>query len=183
MTPDNDHRTVPAAAYFGAPVDAPTPTPAPQAAPQAPQADPAPQAVTDPAPALAGVAPEFGATPEPAADGTLPEVDTDGVDVSTFPGLADMRRLMPSVRLKMQMNAAKIATGLPEGLADGTGLNIADLKGDDLDALSNLFDGVENAVLDAATDRAAMANWLLEQRNPFNAVMYAFSRYTESLGN
>lgn len=137
---------------------------------------PAPDAVVDDSPALAGVGPQYA-----AADN-----EPQGVDMATMPEFQDMRRMLPSQRLKVQMNTAKVATALPSHLKDAdakAGLSFDDMTAEDLDALTNVIANVEAAVLDNAADRDAMAEWLINQDNSLNAVMAAFSKFTNRLGN
>lgn len=166
-------RVIDADAYYNAPVagtedKAETTPPA--------QDDSAPNAVVDDNPALAGVGPQYA-----AADN-----EPQGVDMSTMPEFKDMRRMLPSQRLKVQMNTAKVATALPSHLKDTDakeGLSFDDMTAEDLDALTNVIANVEAAVLDNAADRDAMAEWLVNQDNSLNAVMAAFSKFTNRLGN
>ena len=135
-----------------------------------------PNAVVDDSPVLEGVGPQYA-----AADN-----ETKGVDLSTLPAFKDMRRILPSERLKIQMNTAKVAAGLPSHLKDADakkGLSFDDMTAEDLDALTNVIATVEAAVLDNAADREAMTEWLVNQDNPLNAVMAAFTKFTNRLGN
>ena len=132
--------------------------------------------MVDDNPALAGVGPQYA-----AADN-----EPQGVDMATMPEFQDMRRMLPSQRLKVQMNTAKVATALPSHLKDAdakAGLSFDDMTAEDLDALTNVIANVEAAVLDNAVDRDAMAEWLVNQDNSLNAVMAAFSKFTNRLGN
>lgn len=54
---------------------------------------------------------------------------------------------------------------------------------DDLDVLTNVIASVETTVLDNAADREAMTEWLLAQNDSLNAVMAAFTKFTDRLGN
>lgn len=161
-------RTVDANAYFNAPVAEPVPTPEPE-----PEAD---KGVVDGRPALEGMGPQYGAA----------EAEPEGVDMSTLPEFKDLRRMLPSARLKVQMNTAKIATALPAHLKNADtsgGLEFDSMTADDLDALTAVIASVEDTVLDNAADREAMTEWLLAQKDPLNAVMSAFTKFTDRLGN
>lgn len=106
--------------------------------------------------------------------------------MTTLPDFKDMRRMLPSARLKVQMNAAKVATALPAHLKNAdtsAGLDFDTMTADDLDALTNVIATVEATVLDNAADREAMTEWLLAQAEPLNAVMAAFTKFTDRLGN
>lgn len=158
-----------AEAYYNAPVAEPAPT-------EAPKADNEPEAVVDDRPALEGVGPEYGSA----------DTEPEGVDMTTLPEFKDMRRMLPSARLKVQMNTAKVATALPSHLKDANtdgGIDFDNMTADDLDALTNVIATVETTVLDNAADRDAMTDWLLAQSEPLNAVMAAFSKFTDRLGN
>lgn len=80
----------------------------------APVAEPAPEpteenkdtAVVDSRPVLEGVAPQFASADD----------EPEGVDMTTLPEFKDLRRMLPSERLKVQMSTAKVATGLPAHL-------------------------------------------------------------------
>ena len=163
-------RTVDANAYFNAPVAEPVPPPEPEAEPEADKG------VVDGRPALEGMGPQYGAA----------EAEPEGVDMSTLPEFKDLRRMLPSARLKVQMNTAKIATALPAHLKNADtkgGLEFDSMTADDLDALTAVIASVEDTVLDNAADREAMTEWLLAQKDPLNAVMSAFTKFTDRLGN
>lgn len=154
-------------AYYNAPVAEPMPTEAPKAETEA---------VVDPRPALEGVGPQYTGT----------DAEPEGVDMTTLPDFKDMRRMLPSARLKVQMNAAKVATALPAHLKNAdtsAGLDFDTMTADDLDALTDVIATVEATVLDNAADREAMTEWLLAQAEPLNAVMAAFTKFTDRLGN
>lgn len=163
-------RIIDAGAYYNAPVAEP-------ALPEFPEApSDTPEAVVDPNPALAGVGPQYGAA----------DAEAEGVDMSTIPAFRDMHRLLPSERLKIQMSTAKVATVLPKHLKDGDeagDLEFDSMTVEDIDALTNVITTVENIVLDNADDRGEMAEWMISQKEPLNAVMAAFTKFTERLGN
>lgn len=158
-------RSIPADEYYNAPVTEPQPAPV----------EANDDAVIDPNPALAGVGPQYGAA----------DSEPEGVDMTTLPTFKDLRRMLPSERMKTQMATAKVAAALPAHLknAEAGGLDFDSLTSDDLDALTNVIAAVESVVLDNATDREAMTEWLVTQDEPMNAVMAAFSQFTERLGN
>lgn len=160
-------RTVDANAYFNAPIAEPVPTPEPEADNTG---------VVDERPALEGMGPQYGTA----------EAEPEGVDMTTLPEFKDLRRMLPSARLKVQMNTAKIATALPAHLKNADtsgGLEFDSMTADDLDALTAVIASVEDTVLDNAADREAMTEWLLAQKDPLNAVMSAFTKFTDRLGN
>lgn len=167
-------RVINADDYYNAPVAEPASTEAPSEAPEAPEAPS--EAVVDPRPALEGVGPQYTST----------DAEPEGVDMTTLPDFKDMRRMLPSARLKVQMNTAKVATALPAHLKNAdtsAGLDFDNMTADDLDALTNVIAAVEATVLDNAADREAMTEWLLAQADPLNAVMAAFTKFTDRLGN
>ncbi|NEK06063.1 hypothetical protein GR239_36855, partial [Rhizobium leguminosarum] len=100
-----------------------------------------------------------------------------------------LQRMLPAQRIKAQAELAKVATSLPAKFLDqdGSGVSIdADvnsLTSEDLDAVADMVTKVQDIVLDAAVDREAMENWLLDQENPMDAVMFAFTKYQATLGN
>lgn len=160
-------RSIPADAYYNAPVAEPVPAEAPK------DND---DAVVDQSPALAGVGPQYGSA----------DAEPTGVDTTTMPEFKDLRRMLPSERLKAQMRTAKVATALPAHLKNADtsgGLDFDTMTADDLDALTNVISAVETVVLDNAADRDAMAEWLISQGDPLNAVMAAFTTFTDRLGN
>lgn len=166
--PEGAERVIDANAYYNAPVAEPEPQPA--------QAEADNGAVVDPNPALAGVGPQYGSA----------DAEPEGVDMTTLPEFKDLRRMLPSERLKVQMKTAKVATALPEHLKNAEssgGLDFDSLTSDDLDALTNVIAAVEDTVLDNAADRGAMTEWLIAQDEPLNAVMAAFTKFTDRLGN
>lgn len=162
---------------------APTPTDrdpnaeqAPTAQHRAPETTPEPEPAKDSQPALATTGPEFGSA------------DMKGVDMSTLPAFKSVQRMLPAQRMREQMNTAKMVTGLPDSLSDlategEVELDIASFNPEDLDALAALFEGVQESVLDAAEDRTAMEDWLMDQEDPTSAIMAAFTKYRTDLGN
>lgn len=139
----------------------------------APDSSPNDHAAEDSTPALAPVSPEYD-----------PD-DTTGVDVESFPGMRDLRRLLPADRIKAQTDLAKVQDTLPESFTR-QGFNpseVTRMSSDDLDALSGLFVSIQNTVLDNAADREAMENWLIDQDDPIKAVLYGFTQYQAALGN
>lgn len=162
---------------------APTPTDrdpnaeqAPTAQHRAPETTPEPEPAKDSQPALATTAPEFNGN------------DAEGVDMSTLPAFKQVQRMLPAQRMREEMNTAKMVTGLPDSLSElATGgeveLDFTALDPADLDALVDMFDAVQAAVLDAAEDRTAMEDWLMDQEDPTSAIMAAFTKYRTDLGN
>lgn len=165
-TGDDYSRSIPADAYYSAPVADPEPAPAEDNS----------DAVVDSSPKLAGAGPQYGAA----------DSEPEGVDMTTLPEFKDLRRMLPSERLKAQMRTAKVATALPAHLKNADtsgGLDFDTMTADDLDALTNVISAVEAVVLDNALDRGAMTEWLIAQDEPLNAVMAAFTQFTDRLGN
>lgn len=179
MTTPNDSTNAPRGTdgtAFGRVIDANTYYNAPVADPAPPEASTdAPEVVVDPNPALAGVGPQYGAA----------DAEAGGVDMATMPEFRDMHRMLPSERLKVQMSTAKVATALPDRLKGETpeGLDFDSMTADDIDALTNVIATVEETVLDNAADRGDMTEWLISQKEPLGAVMAAFTKFTERLGN
>ena len=130
----------------------------------------------DPTPVLGGVVPEANQPEAP-----------EGVNTATFPALIDLRRVLPAERFQRQADLAKIKDALPEALQEATTnggtLDPASITSDDLDALATMFTRLQDTVLDAAQDRDAMTEWLIDQEDPMQGVMYGFTRVTETLGN
>lgn len=159
-------RYIPADAYYNAPVADPEPAPAEDNS----------DTVVDSSPKLADVGPQYGSA----------DAESEGVDMTTLPEFRDLRRMLPSERLKVQMKTAKVATALPahlKGTDTSKGEGFDSLTSEDLDALTNVITTVEAVVLDNAADREAMTEWLIAQGDPLNAVMAAFTKFTERLGN
>ncbi|MBC3186365.1 hypothetical protein H7347_07230 [Corynebacterium sp. zg-331] len=130
------------------------------------------EAITDAAPALAGVGPEF-----------LPAEAAEGVDVESMPPLKELSRLLPSKRTKIKAQVASIAQRAQgvdalrvEGVDESVLLN-------HLGEVADMIEAAETFVLDMAQDRDAMEAWLIEQEQGESAVMLAFSKASEALGN
>lgn len=133
------------------------------------------QAVKDPAPVLAPVAPEFDTSEAP-----------EGVDVESLPPFRDARRQLPAERIRTQTRLAAMASGLPEEFMDADGgveVNLSTIKPEDLEAVADLMESIQELVLDFAQDRDAMAEWLMDQEDPIQAVMHAFTVYQDAAGN
>ncbi|MDK8450993.1 hypothetical protein [Corynebacterium mastitidis] len=129
-------------------------------------------ATPDKSPALAGVSAEF-----------LPAEATEGVDVESMPPLKDLARLLPSKRTKIKAQAATIAQhaqGVDALSTDGADESVLL---DHLGEVADLIEVAEAFVLDMAQDRDAMEAWLIEQEQGESAVMIAFSKAAEALGN
>lgn len=147
-----------------------------------PQPEPSVEPAVDPQPALSSVAPQFSSQ----------DAEPEGVNTDTMPEFRDMRRMLPAQRLAATMAMGKVAATLPASLRDVAGedgsvdLSTADLANitpEDMDGLANLFQVIQDTILDNAKDRQAMEDWLLDQEDPLQAVMVAFSRYQGALGN
>lgn len=133
-------------------------------------AQPAADPVEDDTPALAGMAAEFGAS-------------NDDVDLSGMPEFRSLKGMLPSGRMRVQMDLVKIATALPETFAgETTQSEIMDLDPAEFDALAGAIENMENAVLRGAVDKDAMAEWLSGHDSPMAALMGAFNRYAEYVG-
>lgn len=111
----------------------------------------------------------------------------EGVNAETFPALMDLRRMLPAERFRRQTALAKVVDGLPEDLktaaTGGEALDMTNVTSADLDALAEMFTRIQDAVLDAAADREAMTEWLMDQEDPMQGVMYGFTRVQGFLGN
>lgn len=136
-------------------------------APQPPEG-----AHVDAVPVLSGVVPEQSA-----------EQETEGVDMASMPELRSMRGMLPSAQFAVQARMLKLVKDMPDEWRDGEGQADLDVKDMDFDALSDLITGAETFVLDLAKDREAMTDWLIAQENGMQAVMGAFTKATELLGN
>lgn len=116
-----------------------------------------------------------------------PEFDTTdaNVDTETFPGFKTLKRMLPADRMNLQLQLAKIAAGLPESFKDGDNANIefSELSPSDMDSLAGMFTQMQNLVLSASTDEQKMGDWLTDQPEPMEALLYAFGQYQETLGN
>ena len=134
---------------------------------------PEPTPSIDQSPALAGVAPQFNSQ--------APE----GVDTTTLPPFADTSRMLPAQRVTMEMELAKVAAGLPRHIieSDSDSLDIYSMSSDDLDAVAYMITRVQDVVISRAQDSDAMEAWLVDQQEPLQAVMYAFSVYQEQVKN
>ncbi|WP_018297169.1 hypothetical protein [Corynebacterium lubricantis] len=129
--------------------------------------------VEDQEPALAEVANEFDAAEE-------------SYDLSTMPALKGMNHLLPSARFAFKRKVLDVAAMLPEDWQDGE-INISEedlLKdGSTFQKLEDLIIAAEDIVLDQAEDREAMTKWLIAQEDGESAVMAAFGRVAERMGN
>lgn len=125
----------------------------------------------------------------PVLDGVTPSTTQvpEGVNAETFPALMDLRRMLPAERFRRQTALAKVVDGLPEDLktaaTGGEALDMTNVTSADLDALAEMFTRIQDAVLDAAADREAMTEWLMDQEDPMQGVMYGFTRVQGFLGN
>lgn len=130
-------------------------------------------AAEDSSAALAQVSPEFN-----------PD-DTTGLDVEAFPGMRDLRRMLPAQRIKSQTDLAKVQDMLPANFtSQGFGQeDVTSMSGEDLDKLAGLFEAIQETVLENAADRDAMEAWLIDQDEPIKAVLYGFNQYQAALGN
>lgn len=130
----------------------------------------APEPVVDSSPALASVSAEFG-----ASDG--------GVDVSDLPAFTSLKGMLPSGRMRVQMDLVKLATGLPETLTEGAAeADFMSMDDAELDTLTAAIEKMEQALLRGAKDRNAMEQWLVNQDNPMQALMAAFNVYADYVG-
>lgn len=123
-------------------------------------------------PALASAAPQFDTNPE------------EGVDTGTLPPFQDVKHLLPAERFSLQAGLAKIGAALPDRLKKQDGdIDFSDLQPEDMDAMMDLFKSIQTLVLRNAESRRAMEEWLKAQEQPMNALMFAFSRFQDVLGN
>lgn len=125
-------------------------------------------------------------TPALATAGAEFDVDHNNLNLASFPGFKPHNRLLPADRMNLQLDLAKIATALPEHFKNEAGtanISFDTLTPEDMDALSSMFTQMQNMVLSAATDTDAMTNWLIDQPEPMEGLMYAFGQYQETLGN
>lgn len=115
------------------------------------------------------------------------EFDTNdaNVDTESFPGFKALKRMLPADRMNLQLQLAKIAAGLPKSLKDGddTNLDFSELSPADMDSLAGMFTQMQNLVLSASTNEQKMGDWLTDQPEPMEALLYAFGKYQETLGN
>lgn len=128
-------------------------------------------AAADASPALAGVIPE-----------QTPDEVTEGVDMSTLPEFRSEKGQLPSARIHMKAQLAGIQKAVPESWRDGATVTEDDAL-NDLGALEDLFVKIEGLVLERAKDRDEMSAWLCAQDNGEGALMAAFGRLSEQLGN
>lgn len=141
---------------------------------EAPEASQAPEgAATDPTPVLDGV------TPAQADE----EQDSD-VNLESMPEFRGVNHLLPSARFAMQAQMMNLVKKMPKEWTNG---DVEPAEADpadmDFDSMTELITGAENFVLDLAKDRSAMEEWLIAQDNGLQAVMSAFSKATDLLGN
>ncbi|WP_420100186.1 hypothetical protein [Corynebacterium sp.] len=126
--------------------------------------------------------------PTPVLDGVTPTQAEDtadrGVDMASMPAFRGVNHLLPSARFVMQAQMMNLVKKMPKEWTNGdvepSNIDPADM---DFDALSELITGAETFVLDLAADREAMEAWLIAQENGFQAVMDAFTKATDLLGN
>nr|DAO89799.1 MAG TPA: hypothetical protein [Caudoviricetes sp.] len=116
-----------------------------------------------------------------------PEFDTNdsNVDTESFPGFKALKRMLPADRMNLQLQLAKIAAGLPKSFKDGDNADVdfSELSPSDMDSLAGMFTQMQNLVLSASTDEQKMGDWLTDQPEPMEALLYAFGQYQETLGN
>lgn len=127
---------------------------------------------------------DVAADDRPALSGVLPEQTSDtpvtGVDVESMPEFRSLKGQLPAARFHVKAQLADLSKAIPESMKDGG-------SGDDV--LENIADvdimiqKMQDLVLDRADDRAAMTAWLCEQENAENALMVAFGKLSENLGN
>lgn len=110
------------------------------------------------------------------------DVPTEGVDPSTLPPFKDMARALPADRVGLQARLGAMAKRLPAHLSGGV-VNEDELTADDLDQVALMFSSLQDMVLAQAEDREAMTDWLIDQKDPIQAVLTAFSRLQVTLGN
>ena len=126
-------------------------------------------AAADDAPALAGVLPE-----------QTVEASSEGVDLESMPPFRSLKGQLPATRFHVKAQLAELSKSIPENMKSGaTEDEVLDNIGD----VDVMIQKMQDLVLDRAEDRAAMTAWLCEQENGENALMVAFGKLSESLGN
>ena len=109
---------------------------------------------------------------------------------ASVPAFRDMRRVLPAARMKRQMELARFAASLPESMRDAEGdggsLDLADFDDETATAIADVFERMQDMVLNDAADRDEMTEWLLdaaEAGQGNEALQVAFSQLAQTLGN
>lgn len=107
----------------------------------------------------------------------LSEAEFEGM-----PAFAPVGKMLPSQRMARNAKLIKLVQSMPEQWRGGDMQvdNVADM---DADALVALFEGIEQIVFDLAANEDEMREWIMGQDEPETALMAAFSRAAELLGN
>ncbi len=125
-------------------------------------------ALVDEMPALSGLVPEQ----------TAESVD-EGVDAASMPAFRSLRGQLPAARFHVKAQLAALEKMVPEGMKGAS----EDMVLDKLPEVDRMFQAMQDLVLDRAADREAMTAWLCEQENGEGALLAAFGKLSESLGN
>lgn len=122
-------------------------------------------AVVDESPELASVSPEFSTG-----------------EFEDMPAFAPVGKMLPSQRMARNGKLIKLVQAMPESWRGGD-VDTERIEDLDADAIVDLFAGIEEIVFDLAADSDAMREWILEQEDPESALMAAFGKASELLGN
>lgn len=131
--------------------------------PEAPQ-----DSTPDENPALAGVSPEFAAESD--------------YDLSDLPEFLSFAGTLPSARFSVKKQLADVQKLAPKSLTEG-GTPSDEEALAHMDEIEQMFIKIEELILSRAQDRDAMTKWLCEQEDGEQALMAAFGRLAEQLGN
>lgn len=129
-------------------------------------------AVTDDTPALAGILPE-----------QTPDENFDGVDLTTMPGFRSLQGQLPAARFLVKVRLAELEKMIPNALRDTDGTPDESQVLDSITEVGQMFQQIQDLVLDLAADRDAMTEWLVAQKEGENALMAAFGKLSDDLGN
>mgnify|MGYP005984660707 CR=1 FL=1 len=123
----------------------------------------------------------------PALDGVLPEQtvtdEDDGVDRSTMPEFRSLKGQLPAARFHVKRQLAELEKILPEALKNADGDMPEEQVVDSIGEIDEMFQKIQDLVLDRAADREAMTAWLIAQESGENSPMAAFSKMSDDLGN
>lgn len=156
-----------------------------------PSAEFAHRVATEATPWDANVPDDAVVSPAPELDGVTPQTTqpVDGVDVDSMPALNDLSRALPSERARIQAAMMKVAKTLPkewvEAGSEGVDRAVANggLEDLDPDTFVSIFDQMEVLVFQVAKDAEAMREWMVSQESVNDALVYAFNRVCQIVGN